>query len=99
VNVTIEIPDDVGRARTAWGTGVTRAVLEAVALESYRSGAITPAQVQESLVSAHVGKRNRFFAAWKRITTTQWMTWIGTSRPFATVPGYDRRQRPEINLN
>jgi predicted HTH domain antitoxin len=29
--------------------GATRAVLEAVAIEAYRSGAITPAQVQQML--------------------------------------------------
>ncbi len=33
----------------ARGADVTRAVLEAVATEAYRSGAITPAQVQEML--------------------------------------------------
>lgn len=49
MNVVIEIPDDVGRALTARGADVSRAVLEAVAVESYRSGAITPAQVQEML--------------------------------------------------
>ena len=49
MNVAIEIPDDVGRALTARGTDVRQAVLEAVAIEAYRSGTITPAQVQEML--------------------------------------------------
>ena len=49
MNVAIEIPDEVGRALTAGGADVTRAVLEAVAVEVYRSGAITPAQIQEML--------------------------------------------------
>ncbi|MEO8660198.1 MAG: UPF0175 family protein [Bryobacteraceae bacterium] len=49
MNVAIQIPDDVGRALMAKGADVTRAVLEAVAIETYRSGAITPAQVQEML--------------------------------------------------
>jgi len=49
VNVAIEIPDEVGRALTAGGADVTRAVREAVAVEVYRSGAITPAQIQEML--------------------------------------------------
>lgn len=49
MNVAIEIPDDVGRALAAHGTDITRAVLEAVAVEAYRSGAITPAQVQQML--------------------------------------------------
>lgn len=49
MNVAIEIPDDVGRALAAGGTDLRRAVLEAVAIETYRSGAITPAQVQEML--------------------------------------------------
>ena len=49
MNVAIQIPDEVGRALMAGGADVTRAVLEAVAIEAYRSGAITPAQVQEML--------------------------------------------------
>lgn len=49
MNVAIQIPDEVGRALMARRADVTRAVLEAVAIEAYRSGAITPAQVQEML--------------------------------------------------
>lgn len=49
MNVAISIPDDVGRALAAQAGSVPRAVLEAVAIESYRSGAITSAQVQEML--------------------------------------------------
>lgn len=49
MNVAIEIPDEVAR-QIAGGSGeVSRAVLEAVAIEAYRSGAITPAQVQQML--------------------------------------------------
>lgn len=49
MNIAIQIPDEVGRALMARGADVTRAVLEAVAIEAYRSGVITPAQVQEML--------------------------------------------------
>ncbi|SPF48381.1 conserved hypothetical protein [Candidatus Sulfopaludibacter sp. SbA4] len=49
VNVAIEIPDDIGRALGARASDVSRAVLEAVAIEAYRSGTITPAQVQQML--------------------------------------------------
>jgi predicted HTH domain antitoxin len=49
VNVAIEIPDEIGRALAAQSGTVSRAVLEAVAAETYRSGAITAAQVQELL--------------------------------------------------
>lgn len=42
-------PHEVGRALMARGADLTRAVLEAVAIEAYRSGTITPAQVQEML--------------------------------------------------
>jgi predicted HTH domain antitoxin len=49
VNIAIDIPDDIGHVLAAQAGGVTRAVLEAVAIESYRSGAITPAQVQQML--------------------------------------------------
>ena len=49
MNVAIEIPDDIGRVLAAQAGGVSRAVLEAVAVEAYRSGAITPAQVRQML--------------------------------------------------
>jgi len=55
VNVAIEIPDDIGRVLAAQAGGVSRAVLEAVAIEAYRSNAITSAQVQQML-----GMRSRW---------------------------------------
>jgi len=48
VNVAIEIPDDIGRLIAGQAGDLSRAVLEAVAV-AYRSGAITPAQVQQML--------------------------------------------------
>lgn len=49
MNVAIEIPDEIGRMLASQSGGISRAVLEAVAAESYRSGAITTAQVQQML--------------------------------------------------
>lgn len=49
MNVAIEIPDDVARQLAMHAGGVSRAVLEAVAIEAYRSGKITPVQVQQML--------------------------------------------------
>jgi predicted HTH domain antitoxin len=49
VNVAIDIPDEIGRVLAAQAGGVSRAVLQAVAAEAYRSGAITTAEVQQML--------------------------------------------------
>jgi predicted HTH domain antitoxin len=49
MNVAIEIPDEIGRALGARAGNIPRAVLEAVAIEAYRSGTITPTQVQQML--------------------------------------------------
>jgi predicted HTH domain antitoxin len=49
MNVAIEIPDEVARALARHGSDVSQAVLEAVAIEAYRSGTLTPAQVQQML--------------------------------------------------
>ncbi len=49
MNIAIEIPDDIGNALAAQAGGVSRAVLEAVAIESYRTGLATPAQIQQML--------------------------------------------------
>jgi predicted HTH domain antitoxin len=49
VNVAIEIPDDIARVLAGQAGDLSKAVLEAVAVEAYRSGAITPAQVQQML--------------------------------------------------
>ena len=49
MNVAIDIPDDIGKVLAAQSGGVSRAVLEAVAIEAFRSGSIVPAQVQQML--------------------------------------------------
>ncbi len=49
MNVAIEIPDDIGRVLGGQAGDVSRVVLEAVAVEAYRSGTITPVQVQQML--------------------------------------------------
>lgn len=49
MDIAIQIPDDVGSALGASSGNVGRAVLEAMAIEAYRTGAITPAQIQEML--------------------------------------------------
>lgn len=49
MNVAVEIPDEVARQLAARSGELSRAVLEAVAIEAYRSGTITPAQVQQML--------------------------------------------------
>jgi hypothetical protein len=49
MNIAIEIPDDIGQVLAARDGGVSRAVLEAIATESYRAGTITSAQVQQVL--------------------------------------------------
>jgi predicted HTH domain antitoxin len=49
MNVAVELPDDIARQlATAW-PDIPRRVLEAVAVEGYRSGALTPGQVQRLL--------------------------------------------------
>ena len=47
VNVAIEIPDDIGRVLAGQAGDLSRAVLEAVAAEAYRSGTITPHRCSE----------------------------------------------------
>jgi predicted HTH domain antitoxin len=49
VNVAVELPDDIAQQlETAW-QDMPRRVLEAVAVEGYRSGALTRGQVQRLL--------------------------------------------------
>jgi Uncharacterised protein family (UPF0175) len=49
MNVAIDIPDDIGRVLATQAGGLSRVVLGAVAIEAYRAGVITPAQVQQKL--------------------------------------------------
>lgn len=49
MNVAVEIPDEVARQLQARSGAVSRAVLEAVAIQAYRDGVITPAQVEQML--------------------------------------------------
>jgi len=48
-HVSVELPDDVARQLEVGGHDLSRRVLEALALEAYRTGEITAAQVQEML--------------------------------------------------
>jgi hypothetical protein len=49
MQVTVEIPDDVARILAPQGQDPARATLEAVAVEGYRSGALTAYQVRRLL--------------------------------------------------
>jgi len=49
VHIAFDIPNDIGNILVAQAGGVSRAVLEAVAIEAYRSGTITTLQVQQML--------------------------------------------------
>ena len=49
LNVAIDIPDEVARQLQQRSGELSRAVLEAVAIEAYRAGTVTSAQVQEML--------------------------------------------------
>ena len=49
MNIAVELPNDIARQlETAW-QDIPRRVLEAVAVEGYRSGALTHGQVQRLL--------------------------------------------------
>ncbi|HXH14398.1 MAG TPA: UPF0175 family protein [Alphaproteobacteria bacterium] len=49
MNITIEVPEDVARQLEAiWGD-LPQRVLEALAIEAYRSGVITESEVQRML--------------------------------------------------
>lgn len=49
MQVTVEIPDDVAEKLTREGQDPARATLEAVAIEGYRSGALTAYQTRRLL--------------------------------------------------
>jgi predicted HTH domain antitoxin len=49
MTVAVDIPDDLERRLRAGWPDVPRKVLEAVAVEAYRSGALTGAEVQRLL--------------------------------------------------
>ena len=49
MNIAIELPDDIARQLKAAWQDVPRRALEAIAVEGYRSGALTRGQVQRLL--------------------------------------------------
>jgi hypothetical protein len=49
MNISIEVPDDVVHQLQVRWDNISRRALEALALEAYRSGVITEAQVQRRL--------------------------------------------------
>lgn len=49
MQVTVEIPDDIAQRLAAYGQNPARATLEAVAIEGYRSGALSAYQTRRLL--------------------------------------------------
>lgn len=49
MHVTVEIPDEIARNLTPEGKAPARAALEAIAIEGYRSGALTISQTRRLL--------------------------------------------------
>ncbi len=49
MQVTVEIPDDMAKRLTQAGQDPARAALEAVAIEGYRSGTLSPYQTRRLL--------------------------------------------------
>ena len=86
MNVAIDIPDEIGQLLAAQAGGASRAVLQAGAVEAYRSGAITTAQVRQML-----GLRSRWeTAAFLRRAEG----WNAILQQFAIPPSNDRRRGP-----
>ena len=91
MNVAIDIPDEIGQALAAQA-GVSRAVLEAVAAEAYRSGTITTAQVQQMLELRSRWETEAFLRRAEAYHITRSTTWSGISLRFVTHPPDDRRR-------
>ena len=49
MNLTVEIPDDLARSLNAAGGDLSRRVLEALALEEYKSGRLTEPGLRHAL--------------------------------------------------
>lgn len=49
MEITIRIPDDLGRALAATGRDLSRQTLEALAIDGYRRGSLTQLQVSQLL--------------------------------------------------
>jgi predicted HTH domain antitoxin len=88
VNVAIEIPDEVARHLAARSGELSRAVLEAVAIEAYRSGTVTPAQVQQML---GLGSRWETEAFLRRAEAYHDYTMADLERDIAAIRDASRR--------
>ena len=88
MNIAIDIPDEIGQVLANQAGGVTRAVLEAVAIEAYRSGAITPAQVQQML---GLGSRWETETFLRRAEAFHDYTMDDLERDIAAIRDADRR--------
>jgi hypothetical protein len=49
MNLTVEIPDDLARSMSAAGGDPSRRVLEALALDEYKSGRLTKPELRHAL--------------------------------------------------
>ncbi|HEY1159625.1 MAG TPA: UPF0175 family protein [Terracidiphilus sp.] len=49
MNLTVQIPDDLARSLNAAGGDLSRRVLEALALDEYKSGRLTKRELRQAL--------------------------------------------------
>jgi hypothetical protein len=61
LNITVEIPDPIAGALAGEGQDLARAVLEAVAIEGYRSDRLSEYEVQKLLGFEYCGQVHDFF--------------------------------------
>jgi hypothetical protein len=61
MNLTVEIPDDLARSMNAAGGDPSRRVLEALALDEYKSGRLTKPQLRHALGFATGYELDGFF--------------------------------------
>jgi len=74
MQLAIELPEDIGEELQAKWKDLPRAALEAIALEGYRSGALTESQVRRMLGFESRMQVNAFLrdhAAWYDYTQTE----------------------------
>ncbi len=88
MNVTIDIPEDVGQALGERSGVLSRTVLEAVAIEAYRAGRITPLQVQSML---HLSSRWEPEAFLRKAEAWNDYTMEDLDRDIAVLRGIPRR--------
>ena len=84
MEITIEIPEDIGNQLQKNWQDLPQKILEALAIEAYRNGIMTPGQIQQLLKMSSLGETETFLRQ-SQLAFNEVKEVVGEEEPIKTL--------------